>query len=378
MPKAAKPRVGKPVTVKSRPIAFSYWPTYRTSRRYGLHSHVYASNPWALIQVSTRQNCPASARDEALSSIEQAEFFYRNAVGAREWAAKPLPLYYSFMNLVKAFALVRGIRLTFDKAQHGLSEQLGPGGRELLDAHLEAFPSPGTRGPNIFADFGAALGSPVAAKTTYPLPSLLPQIVPGHRIWCDAADADERFIAIESVPFSHTTAPKTIWSTVRLLQDDLERLGQTRKVLLQRTRLKSLFRGVESYKSSDGHEVVQLEQTTPTPYTGRTADKLAEVVAILRPYVWSTATTIRPFRRYYLYAAPTNEHASLLPQAMSIYAITYYLGSITRYRPQHFAKLLAGSYGEFVQEFLSSQPSQFMYLMASDFAKRDVVRAPLV
>jgi hypothetical protein len=72
------------------------------------------------------------------------------------------------------------------------------------------------------------------------------------------------------------------------------------------------------------------------------------------------------------------EHTCLLPQALSIYAIAYYLGSITRYRPQHFSRILAGPFGEFIQEFLTSQPSQFVYLMASDFAKRDVARAPLV
>lgn len=214
MAKVAKARAGKPVTIKARPIAFSYWPTYRTNRRYGLHSHVYATNPWALIQVSVRANCPAAARDEALSSLEQAEFFYRNAVSVREWAAKPLPLYYSFMNLAKAFALVRGIRPTFDRAQHGVSEQLGPGGKELQDAYLEVYPSPGQRGPNIFSDFRQALGGgPVTAKTSHPLSALLPQVVPGHRIWCDAADAEERFFAIEAIPFSHTTSPKEVWST---------------------------------------------------------------------------------------------------------------------------------------------------------------------
>ena len=379
MARVASPRAGTAVTIKNRPIAFSYWPTYRTNRRYGLHSHVYATNPWALIQVSIRDSCPAAARDEALSSLEQAEFFYRSAVGSREWAAKPLPLYYSFMNLAKAFALVRGVRATYDSAQHGISAQLGPGGQELRDAYLDAHPSPGPRGPNIFADFGEALrASPLVGKKSYPLMSLLPQVVPGHRIWCDAADSGERFFAIDAIPFSHTSSPRQVWATLRILQDDLERVGKTRKDLLKETRLDKVLRGVEGYVDTSGRAVVQLEQIQPMSYSGRTADKLAELVAFLRPYIWSTAITLRPFRRYYLYASPPSEHSNLLPQALSIYAITYYLGSITRYRPQHFAKILAGDFGEFIQEFLSSQPSQFIYLIASDFAKRDVVRAPLV
>jgi hypothetical protein len=219
---------------------------------------------------------------------------------------------------------------------------------------------------------------PLSAKASYPLTSLLPQVVPGHRIWCDAADADERFLAIDAIPFLHTTAQKEVWATLRILQDDLDRVGKARKDLLKETKLKAILREVEGLTDTTGRPVVQLEQIAPIAFSGRTADKLADVVAILRPFIWSTATTIRPFRRCYLYTSPVAEHSHLLPQALSIYAITYYLGSITRYRPQHFAKILSGEFGEFIQEFLTSQPSQFLYLMASDYAKRDVARAPLV
>lgn len=378
MPPIRRPRNGNPVTVKGRTIQFSYWPTYRTSRRPGLHSRVYATNPWAIIQVAIRDRCPAAAKPEALASLDQAEFFYRSSVGSREWAAKPLPLYYAFMNLVKAFALTRGVRPTFDKAQHGISEKLGQGGRELYDASLEVFPSPGSRGPNLFADFAAALGStPYAANVTYPLLKLLPQIVPGHRIWCDAAKEEERFIAIDSIPFSYTSNPKEMWATIRISEDDPDRVGKTRAEVLTESRLRPHFRAVQNHTEGD-RTFIQLEQTTPVTYTHRTADRLDSVVSVLRPYIWSTAITLRPFRRYYLYASPVADHAYVLPQLLSIYAVAYYLGSITRYRPQHFAKILGGDFGEFVQEFLSGQPSQFLYLMASDFAKRDVARAPLV
>lgn len=379
MAKVAKPRLGGPVQIKTRQIGFSYWPTFRTSRRYGLHSHVYVSNPWAFIQVSVRKNCPASSRDEALASLEQAEFFFRSAVGSREWAAKPLPLYYSFMNLAKAFALLRGVSATYDRAQHGLSEHLSGGNKELADAYLEAHPNPGHRGPNLFAEFATALGAPIGtSKVSLPIPKLLPQVLPGHRVWCDAANMNERFFAIDTIPLLQTATPKELWATIRIVQDDLERVGKTRRELLEETRLKGRYREVDGLRDSVGRYVVQLEQVSPMTYTGRPADNLADLVADLRPFIWSAVTSIRPFRRYYLYASPKADHSYLLPQLLSIYAITYYLGSITRYRPQHFAKILSGDFGEFIQEFLTQQPSQFLYLIASDFAKRDVARAPLV
>lgn len=376
----SQPRTGEVLQVLNRPIGFSFWPTYKGERRPGLNSHVYSTNPWALIQVAVRKQCPAIAKEEALASLTQAEFFFHSAVEARETAAKPLPLYYSFLNLAKAFALTRGIRATFDQAQHGVSAQLAPGGKELVDAYLDAYQSPGYGGvPNIFADFGLALGmSALATKRQFPLKYLLPQLIPGHRIWCDAAGADERFVALDSIPFGHATSPKQIWATICLSEDDLSRLAKTRKALLSETRLKGLFKEVQGFTDTQSsRSVVRLEQLVPHSYTGRPSDRLLAVVEALRPYIWSTATTVRPFRRYYLYAAPSAEHASILPQALSIYAVAYYLGSITRYRPQHFSRIISGDFGTFIQEFLSSQPTQFLYLMASDFAKRDVVRAPL-
>ena len=49
---------------------------------------------------------------------------YDAAMDARKVSARPLVLYYCFMNLVKAFCLHRGMQSTFDKAQHGIAEML--------------------------------------------------------------------------------------------------------------------------------------------------------------------------------------------------------------------------------------------------------------
>jgi hypothetical protein len=381
MPRLARLRLGSPVVILQRKVGFSYWPTVRGNRRYGLQSRVYVANPWALIQTSVRNACAPVALEEAIASLEQAEFFYRSAVGVREWAAKPLPLYYSFMNLAKAFALTRSIRATFDRAVHGISERMGPGGKELIDAVLEAQPSqPGKQLPKVFDDFLFAVSKTrLGAAISYPLLSLLPQIVPAHRIWCDATDSAERFFGIESFPFFFQKNPRDLWAQLHVLQDDLSRVSKLHGDLLAETRLKGVARETTGFRDPvTGRDVVRFEQITPVRYSGMPSDNLADLVGTLRPFVWSTVTTARPFRKYYLYACPLREHPYLLPQVVSIYAIMFYLGSITRYRPQHFANILSGEFGGFMQEFLSSQPSQFLYLMASEFAKRDVARAPLV
>ncbi len=56
----------------------------------------------------------------------------------------------------------------------------------------------------------------------------------------------------------------------------------------------------------------------------------------------------------------------------------YYLGSVTRYRPQQFDVVLDGRYGGFVEEVLTSQPRQLVYLLASEFVGREVTQPALV
>ena len=113
-------------------------------------------------------------------------------------------------------------------------------------------------------------------------------------------------------------------------------------------------------------------------YNHRPSDEVPSLVATVRHRLWRTVLNAPPYRKYYCYPAPAAEHGQVLPQILAIYAITFYLGSIVRYRPHHFDKILQGSYGPFIEAFLNDQPTQFIYLMASEFAEKEVTRAAIV
>src|SRR5690242_8877221 len=130
MPRLPEPAVGVRVLIKGRPLRFSFWPMHRSSRRFGLQSNLFAVDPWALIRERIRQRCPNPALAEATATISQASDFFRSSQIADVSAARPLQLYYCFMNLVKALILTKGGATTFDQAQHGISELLRPGGVE--------------------------------------------------------------------------------------------------------------------------------------------------------------------------------------------------------------------------------------------------------
>ena len=145
--------------------------------------------------------------------------------------------------------------------------------------------------------------------------------------------------------------------------------------MLSESGLANTFREVQS----DVPGQICLEQiaTQPCP-NNYPADDLHNVVATVRPNLWMTVASIPPYRRYYVYLCPAAEEPHRLPQLLSMYAVTFYLGSITRYRPHHFDALLGGAFGPRVRDFITGQPLQFLYLMASEMARRDVDKHPLI
>lgn len=176
MPLLQQPRIGERLEVKNRPLPFSKWPSRKGRLHYGLQSLIFARDPWLVIAKSINEQCPRPRKLEALACLEQAKDFYVAAVDGSILAARPLVLYYSFMNLAKAYSLTRGTEPTFDQAQHGLKERRSAGAQELLGAYLKAHPSPFNGQLENFAEFKEALtGAGLSAVTDYQLTVLLPQ-----------------------------------------------------------------------------------------------------------------------------------------------------------------------------------------------------------
>lgn len=373
-------RNGTEVEARGKAIPFSLWPTQTGHRgRFKLQSTLFALDPWAIFKEKIRTTCPPASREEASACLDQARDFYVSSEGAGVLEARPLSLYYSYMNLVKAFCLTRGTRPTFNKAQHGLTEQLAAGARELVDAYLTAFPSPNPRDNALqnFDEFQLALTNrSLPAPIGYPIPHLLPQIVPGHRLWATAASKQERFVAIDRIRFMHDHDRREMWLQLLLKAEDLSRLYVSHRRLLGETGLP--FTEVTTSETTSDRKRLICFESAPFNYAGYPIDHLIEAVALIRPFIWSTVATVAPYRRYYLYLCPPAEIATRLPQLLSIYALSYYLGSITRYRPHHYPKMVDGPFGPRIQDFITGQPMQFLYLMASEFAKQDITKPSIL
>lgn len=376
MPRLNQPREGSPLLIKKRPAEFSYWPVKKTSRRYGIQSTLFASSPWPIMRSSIQDELPCSLAEEAKSYVDQAEDYFRAAEDAGMSATRPVLFYYSFLNIAKAFIVLRS-KISRASAKHGISEQLPLGGMELLDATLDIYRT-SSKTFNVYDSFKSCLtGSPISAKkVAVRVPDLMPQLLQGHRIWCGIKGETERFISLERIRLLSDSKSKKIWLALYVYAGDLSRLGYSRKRFLLGTGLDKAFHEV-THNSKTGRPVLKFEQKRPINYGHRPSDKIQSLVEILKPNLWANVTTVPPYRKYYVYVNPGGE-PSPISQTLTIYALFYYLGSVTRYRPHKYSEIMAGQYGGQLHEAIVNLPKQFTYLMASEFCKQEVAQAAIL
>lgn len=382
MPILPQARLGELLTIKKNTVNFSFWPMGKTTRRFGVQTVLYASEPWSVIRQSINDKCPSADRPATHAFLTQSQEFFEAATSGKTDCAKPLLLYYSFLNLVKAYLLTFTTRThgDFDGARHGISEKLPTGGSEIIDAHLECYPSPTSSGKlNIFDEFyTSVMGKSIATITDYKVPHLLPQILPGHRLWADSQNERQRFFRLSRIELMQNRTSKEIWLRLYVREGDLTHWKIAHVNLLSEANFSSTFKEVQSNAMLGSDHLLCFEQDVPLSYSHRAADKVSDLVEQHRNDLWVTATTIAPYRAYYLYMSPASEASCRLPQLLSIYAIMFYLGSVTRYRPHQFISILEGKYASQIYGILTSQPRQFLYLMASNFARQEVATQALI
>ena len=371
-------RQGVTLQARKRVLPFSFFPCHREGdRRFGIFDSVFAVSPWAVMQAAVRDQVAAAAdQDEARALLEQGQDFY--AAASARLAANPLLFYYAFLNVGKALVRTRKFPDSLDRARHGLTAQTSIGGVELEDSEIVVKTT--GNDPNVYPEVIARLGyQRPTNNATYPVTELLPQVVIGHRMWRDATRGKERFVAIEEIEMVEDSAAREIWLRLYLARGDLSRYDISRSRLLQEADLFD-FHEVQIGDTGRDSSLLCLEQTTAIAYTDRATDKVMDLVDSIRSRLWRIATTVPDdgYRKYYLHLTPPAEAASRVTQLESLWLLTYYFGSIVRYRPHLFDNVMSGAFGPFVAEFISAQPEQLLYLLASEMRQREVAKPAII
>jgi len=372
MPKLPDLREGFPAKSNQTNIQFSLWPTYKRKKRYSLQYRLFATSPWNSFRSSIIKKIDGKKRKLSIAFLEQSEEFYNAYLRAHTTSAKPLLIYYSFLNLAKSYLVTENVDFFTKKAAHGVYEQEGT--TPLVSSKIKKQRNSPNR-ISVYEKFEKALGDNHLTQDEIPMRKILPQILQGHRMWCEASGKSERFIALQDIYIRHNSSQKELWMDIIVADGDLKRFGISHKQFLEESCLVSNFNEVKP-ELRPGY--LRFQQKTVVKYSHRPVDKVLNLVETIRPYLWTNILSTPPYRNYYLYLSPKSEKKFRMHQLMSIYLLFFYLGSVTRYRPHRFEKILAGNYGVQVEEAVVNLPKQFLYLIASQFAEREVTKAAIV
>jgi hypothetical protein len=362
--------------MNGRPVDFSFWPTAKQPHGHpALQSQIFANDPWNVIESAVNQRCQEIRKVAATGFLAQAKDFYEAAASSKLTTSRPVLSYYAMLNIAKAFILTFGTHSNLDTLRHGLSES-NAGNPGLTTHTIELHVTTATN-LNAFDEFHRVVcGNSLHRNMTIPITQLYAQSILGHRLWSTAAGRRERFLHIPRIYYMHNDAAKRLWLTLHFFADDLNRISIGHSQLLNEARFTADFKQVATDDVEDGRRLICFEQRNPIPSGNWPSDKLDSLNSVLKNNVWAILLSSPPYRRFYAYPAPNGE--TVLHQLLSTYALAYYFGSVTRYRPHHFQSMLDSQYGAFIREFVDHQILQFIYLLAAHFDRRDVVKPAVI
>jgi hypothetical protein len=365
-------RTGTPLLTKGRELPFSFFPVGKGRRRYEIFDVQFASSPWALMRRTASTTLTGVRQAETLAYLEQGQAFYETAQGRT--AAHPLLHYYAMLNVGKAVLRTRGFTGPLESADHGLSDQSAAAANpEHVTLKVKG---PSVQHPRVFRELIEILGySAPAGGSEYVASELMAQVVIGHRLWREATRKPERFLVIEQIQLMHAKPSKEIWLRLHVDWPTMQRHGMRQVNLLADSGLAATF---TLHKANAGSDRLCLEQKSPITYTHRPTENVMELITKIRPLMWRIVSAVpgSQYRRYYLYLAPSGSRR--MTQIEVAWALMYYLGSVVRYRPHRFDDITGGPYGPFVDEFITVQAEQLLYLLASEMCRREIARPAIV
>jgi len=349
---------GKPVKFRNMPVQFTFWPDAYVER-----GRLVTSDPWVCLLSHVRQRVEGAARqNRAVAFLEQAQDFYE-AASAPRMASKPLLYYYSFMNLAKAFLTVR-TNLDLKSCIHGLKEPPTNVRARLTitSQEVKVDDAGGTR-VKLYREFMKECGFPLPRKTKpVKVVDLLEQIVGIHRITSYTLKRSRQYFPVESIAFEHDPSAKKVWVALAIAR------GEVGNSAADVRRNSAAFEEVESPDRS-----CRRYESRAMTYTKTPLQVLRKLVTSTWQDIWSQ---LRPGGyRFWFSSIP---RAKRRAQLASGYKAMFYFGSVSRYRPDDFHKLTDGKHGWMVQEFINTQPLQFVYFLGSDFVGAEMVAPELV
>lgn len=353
MGRPPRSKTGQPVHRK--PGGF---PLFFESRK----QRVVTADPWAFLSNLAVAKLKKNAEATALAYIQQGHEFFDAAQNPR-LKTRPLLYYYSFLNLTKAALLIKG-HAPPPTAKHGISDPRANSRERLrLEGQTVHVAGRAHDRSEILPEFMTALGHTGHLPRSYRVLDLLRLIPSIHRTYVTVEGCAPCLIPISGLEILH--ARSELWARVKFNFRDKD-VSESLPVLRSRQTFASILKQVESDKDGE-----LWFETTPVKGKRRGVDTaIADLARQLRRIGVGPILTSQGLRFYFVNVPPRD----FVPYLAAVYGVAFYLGSVTRYKPDVFDKIVAGKYSWVIAEFLATQPTQFLYALASELAGVDVVR----
>lgn len=356
---------GEPLQIRGSEVPFSLFPT-----DYAGQNFVPLQEPWSYVEFHIKNEYPPDRVRYALAYVEQAQSFFQAAKLANRDAA-PLLWYYCFLNLVKARLVKTDPVEDLAGAMHGIGDPVEnkEGYLSIKKQTISAWGNlkDGRGRYQVFPNLCRILSSPLAAgENLISVKALLRQVLGVHRAYMKAFEEDSHFVKLREPQFMEckTAGGKggNLWLKFFLYKEDF---NATVKFDDLHSQVKPIFKAVTPGERGD-QLVAHCFESSHRIFTRWSADELPKLQNEIRPKL---RTLILPsgYLHYLMF-----ERDSSLPQAAVIYATMFYLGSIVRYRPYDFDKLVDKKYRWVIDEFLQIAPKQFVILMVNEITQSEI------
>lgn len=348
-------RKGEQVLYKGEPVEFSQWPDATMKR-----GPLSATSVWIMLSewITRNKDLEPLVRKRASHYVKQAEQFFK---GGSESAfdTKPLMYYYSYLNLTKAFLMCRRNMLFGDENQrHGLSNTTFP--QRFRGLHQVKATSHGISSTrvNFFNElvrecgFRTISGEISLHDMLFQLPSL-------HDTYSKACNST-RDIYDVFLEFKWDRKSKDRWIYGQLYFFGLS--DSEKKKLRQWCNNNNYFKRIQAEKTRYPADLY-LESIAVSKCKGWPWIKLKEsLVNKVREVLCTTQS--RGGLSYMIRINP-----KFTSQLAADFAVMFILGSLARYQPENYEKLL--KYW-IIHEYLCIQPMQFAYLMGSGIIRNEI------
>lgn len=289
------------------------------------------------------------------SLLEQAKYFFMAAESA-PIKSQPLLYYYSFMNLAK---IVLNISVDDSEAIwrdkkyiHGLSESTGTQS-SLNDSTVSCIDNP--KRASVAQLFMKTMGDTIS-NDVFNVKELLSSCLGIHRAYAETYSVKETFYRIDDIRIFEQGRTFSFEAVIHDCNQD--NIAEIQRIYPQITDIdiNGNHSGIYTWKEG-------LNKPKSEYYTKKDLNDLADLMR--NKGVWGISNG--QDMSLYISTSPIR-----LSTVSIIYALMFFFGSITRYRPYVFDELLSDKNKWLMSEFLKTQPKQFLYLVTSRVLGRNI------